>query len=588
VGRAARGHDQRGPEIPGNLDEDHEGPILSSLAGNIGKPQRQRTSLLRWFLLVLVIFFAGAPVLALLYGSVRGPNGFTGEYLRRVFLSGVYLQPLIGTLELAAVSGLLATLIGGILATVMSRVRLPAPSFLELGIMAPLFISPFIGVIGWITLAQPGAGMLNVLLVRLGVPQLDIFSFTGTSSVIAIYFAPYSYALIKNAMDRLNPEMEEAAAVSGATWFGTAMRVTLPMLLPSVISALIFSFVLSAEIFSIPGILLVPQGYDFLSYSIFVQSTRYPLDYSQAAAAGVLLLLLTMFGMGLYSWTVRLQERFISIGPKAPRHQPVALPAGLCYGAFAAVVIYVLCSVALPIAAIALRSLLPYFSGEFNWSELSLSNLQSTLSDPLVLDSLRNSIVVTVVATAALIVLAFFVALGRVRHHDKLSSLTAFVAGIPVAVPGVLFGVGLLWLYIRTPLYATLGIIILVMLARFLPMLVRMFETALIQLGRELDEAAAVCGASERVINVKIRLPLLLGTLRSAVTVGGAQVFNELTASALLYTSSSSVLPVVVFNYMFDGDYSRAAALALLQIVVLTVGFVINSVVLGLAAPARQ
>jgi iron(III) transport system permease protein len=122
------------------------------------------------------------------------------------------------------------------------------------------------------------------------------------------------------------------------------------------------------------------------------------------------------------------------------------------------------------------------------------------------------------------------------------------------------------WLYIRTPLYATIYVIILVMLARFLPVLVRLFETGLLQLGTELDEAARVCGASEITITREIRLPLLAGTLRSATTIGGTQVFNELTASALLYTSASSVLPVVIFNYMFDGDYSRATALALLQI----------------------
>lgn len=538
----------------------------------------------RLALLAAVFWFAGVPVVALFFGAVHGRSGFTGRYLEKVFLSGAYLRPFLSTIELAAYAGLLATVLGVALAAIMARIRLPARAALEIGIMTPLFMSPFIGAIGWITLAEPRSGMLNAVIGALGLPRVDVFTYTGTAVTMALYFAPYGYALVRHAVDRLNPEMEEAAAISGAGRLATARGVTVPLLWPSVVSALIFTFILAAEMFSIPGILLVPKGYEFLSYSIFVRTTRWPLDHSEAAAAGVLLLLLTVAGIGLYAWVVRIQERFIAVGPRAPRAQ--APPRSVLVRALGlgAVLGYIAASVALPAAAIAVRSLLPYFTGELALGAFSLDNIRRTLSDQLVRDSLVNSVLVTTMSTAALVVLAFLVALGRTRHRDFVASLTATVASIPVAVPGVLFGVGLLWTYIRTPVYATLGIIVLVMLARFLPILVRMFETALIQIGRELEEAAAVCGATDATISLRIRLPLLLGTLRSAITVGGAQVFNELTASALLFTSSSSVLPVVVFNYMFDGDYSRAAAVALLQMVMLIAGFAVISATISALA----
>jgi iron(III) transport system permease protein len=239
----------------------------------------------------------------------------------------------------------------------------------------------------------------------------------------------------------------------------------------------------------------------------------------------------------------------------------------------ALVAVYIIASVVLPTGAIALRSLLPFYTGNFAWSDLTLANIANTLNDGLVRNALLHSVFITVVATALLIVVAFLVAVDKARRRDLISSFTALLASVPIAVPGVLFGVGLIWLYIRTPIYATIWIIVLVMLGRFLPILVRMFETALMQIGRELEEAAAVSGASEWKITLQIRLPLLLGTLRSALAIGGTQVFNELTASALLFTATSSVLPVVVFNYMFDGDYSRAAAVAILQILLLCAGF---------------
>jgi len=387
------------------------------------------------------------------------------------------------------------------------------------------------------------------------------------------------WCLFETALIQIGRELEEAAAIFGAGRGTTVRTVTIPLLWPSIISAMIFTFILAAEMFSIPGILLVPRGYDFLSYSIYISTVRWPLDHSEAAAIGVLLLLLTLVGIALYSWVVRIQERFIALGPKAPRATSEGIPPWLRFLGLAIVIAYLVASVVLPVTGIVIRSLLPYFSGTFSISDFSLDNIQAVLGDQLVHRALGNSIIVTLSSISILIVIAFFVALGKVRRRDALSSATVLLAAVPIAVPGVLFGVGLLWTYIRSPIYATIGIIIMVMLARFLPLLVRLFETALIQIGRELEEAAAVCGASDLVVTTKIRLPLLFGTLRSALAVGGAQCFNELTASALLFTSASSVLPVVVFNYMFDGDYSRAAALALIQISVLLIGFALISLI---------
>ena len=149
---------------------------------------------------------------------------------------------------------------------------------------------------------------------------------------------------------------------------------------------------------------------------------------------------------------------------------------------------------------------------------------------------------------------------------------TATHASTPIAIPGVLFGVGLLWMYIGSPVYATIWIIVLVMLARFPPLLVRMFETALLQIGREVEEAAMVFGATDITTVRLVRVPLLAGTIRSAVVIASTQVFNELTASALLFTGTSSVVPVVIYQYAVAGDYSRASALALIKIALLAAG----------------
>jgi iron(III) transport system permease protein len=225
-----------------------------------------------------------------------------------------------------------------------------------------------------------------------------------------------------------------------------------------------------------------------------------------------------------------------------------------------------------PTVGLGLRATVRYFTGDLSSIQPSLDGFTGLLGDPLVQASLQHSIVITIVSTILLLIVSFAVASAKVRDRGRLTAATEFLASTPIAIPGVLFGVGLLWMYIGSPVYATIWIIVLVMLARFPPLLVRMFETALLQVGREVEEAAMVFGASDLHVARLVRLPLLAGTIRSAAVIASTQVFNELTASALLFTGTSSVLPVVIYNFAVAGDYTRASALALIQIALLVVG----------------
>jgi iron(III) transport system permease protein len=540
----------------------------------------------RLALLVLVFWLAGMPVVSLLLGAARDPasGAWTTALLRKVFLTTEFVRPLLSTLELSAYVGLLTTVVGLAVAWIMARLRPPGGLLLEIGIMAPIFISPFIGAVGWLTLGQPNTGIINVLLARAGLPGVNIISYGGTVFIMVLFFLPYTYTLLRHTLDRLNPELEEAAAICGATRRGTVFGVVLPLIWPSILSSVILTFVLAAEMFSIPGLTIIPHGQVLLSNTVFERAARWPINQSEAAAVGLILLIVTIIGMAIYALSVRVQARFITVGPRSPR---AAEQAGWTTGRTAGVVfvvLYIACSSLLPVFAIFMRSMIPFYSGEITLEGMSSANIESTLSDPSVLDSLGHSLLVMAVTTVALLALAFLVALGRVRARGALSTLTLVVASVPIAVPGVLIGVGFIWLYVGTPVYASLAIIMLVMLARFLPILVRLFETGLIQLGRELDEAAAVCGASDLAVTWRIRLPLLVGTIRSAATIAMTQVLNELTASALLFTSITSVLPVLIFNYMYDGDYARASAIALLQIAIMATLLT----VIGLASLARK
>lgn len=282
---------------------------------------RHSRIMLRVLLAIGVFWFAGMPIISMFAGAVidTDQGQFKTQSLEKVFMTKSYLAPLLNTSALSFCVAALATVIGGTLAWITSRMVMPMQSLLEVGIMTPIFMSPFIGAIGWITLGQPGSGLINIVLSSVGLPQLNVFSFSAAVVVMALYFAAYAYSMMRHTMDRLNPEMEEAASICGGSPRVTLLKITLPMLLPSILSAFIFTFILSAEMFSVPGILLVPQGFEILSYDIYASTTRWPLDYSLSAAVGIMLLILTLVGIVLYAWVTRVQERFISIHARAPR-----------------------------------------------------------------------------------------------------------------------------------------------------------------------------------------------------------------------------------------------------------------------------
>jgi iron(III) transport system permease protein len=534
-------------------------------------------------LFVVVLWLVVLPLIFVFYGAVHQTGtptfAFTDRYLTKVFLTTSYALPLWNTLRLAFCVCLATTAIGLVLAWMMARTRVYWSLLWEIAIIVPIFISPFVGAIGWVTLGTPRAGLLNKVLQFFHLGEINIFTFWGTVFTMALYLAPYSYNLLREPLARLNPEYEEAAETCGAPAWRRMRLITFPMISPPLFSSILMMFVVAAEMFSIPGILAVPSGFPVLSYSIVELTVRWPVNYSEAAAVGLMLLIITVLGIVLYRRVVGIQERFVTVGPRSAKS--TVRHSGVPWQLFATAVCfaYVALAVILPLVALVIRTLLPYYTGNFTIAQFSLSRFFDLAGDGLVRIAFVNSLLVMAVSTVALVALSFLIAVGKVRGRDPLSRLTELLATLPIAVPGLLFGVGLLWMYIGTPVYATMWIIVLVMLGRFLPLLVRIFETALIQIGRELDEAAAASGASEFKTMLAIRLPLLRGATRAATSVATTQSFNEINASVLLFTSGSAVVPVLTYNYAVDGDFSRASAIALVQVAVLTVGLILLTVI---------
>lgn len=488
----------------------------------------------------------------------------TLDKVQAVYASGRYLGPILHTLELALPTALLATLLALVLGLLHAYATPYAPRFLRAVQMAPIFIAPLVSTVGWISLASPNAGLLNRALASIGLPQVNVFGVKGAVVVLTTIFTPYAFVFVSEAISRIGADVYEAAEVTGASGVRILTRVTTPLLLPALLSAFIFTFVMGCEIYSVPSILMAPSGDFVLANVIFQLTTGWPLDYQMAAAVGTLLLFVASLGFVLHSWATRMQGRFTTQAGKSTR--PVTITRSTRLRLLSTVVIglYIVVSVVLPLLGVVVRALVPYFSSNLSWSMFGFGNF-TVLSDPAARSALTNSLVLGGASVVVAIVAGGLIGYATIRRTGPLSKLVAFLANIPMGIPGTVLAVGLVWTYLGTPMYGTIYILLMAVFFGWLPMVTRIVQNSVLQSASELEDAADTAGApwwrrTGFVIVPQIRSSLLMGAALAFILAT-----NEVSAAAILATGRTTPISVLIYHYMEDGRYGPAAVLAILQ-----------------------
>lgn len=497
-------------------------------------------------------------------GQVAGT--FTLENLATVFSSAAYLGPLRNTMILAVVVTLGSLLLGGTFAWVVARTNVPFARSLELFLVIPFFLSPFSMAVAWVMLLAGRSGLVNQFLrdvVGINL-SLTIFSAWGVAMVMIISFAPVAYLSIVGVMRGMDASMEEAALVCGARRASMLRTVTLPLLRPALISAGMLVFILSAEMYTVPGFLGTPAGYSSLPYKIVVDMTVFPVQRGRAAAAGLILLAITLVGIAIYRAATTKAHRYVTIGGKGSRQRTVDL------GRWRIPVLlgllgYVALSVVLPMVALLIGSLQRFYGATLTSANLGLDAYRSVLSSAPMVNSIRNTLVVAVVAATLCTLLTALIAYMALRSKLPGRRTADFVASLPIAVPGVVLGLGFLWIYVRTPLYATVWLLIIVNVTRWQPFGLGVMKSGLLQVHRELEESARVSGAGHARVISDVLIPVLRSSLLASWLFIAIMSVKELAASLLVATQSSTVIAVQTWNVAQAGRYNVAAALAVIQ-----------------------
>ena len=493
------------------------------------------------------------------------------DAVKAVYASAQYLGYLANALILAALVTALSLVVGVVLALLVARTDLSHKSLWDTMITLPLYLSPFTGLMAWITLGSEKTGFINHFLRKiLGVfianpkPLVNIWSYGGVVFIMFLFFCPFVYLFTVGSLRSMNTSLEEAARMSGATAITGLRKITLPMCLPAILASGLLVFVLSVEMYTVPGIIGATVGFTTLPWKIFEDSTAIPVHRAHAAAGGCLLLFVTIAGVWLQNRLTHVSSRFVTVGGKGFQGRPIAL-GKYSWLAVGIILLYVLLADILPFGALLIASFMRFSASMITPELFTTKHYVAFFTTQNMMAALWNTIFLAVLTGIICVLLGFVISLMDLRRPSPVTKSIAFLSILPVAVPGLVYGLGLLWTYLQTPLYGTIWILLLAHVAKMLPYGVIVSRSGLLQLHPELEESARMCGATPTRAIASITAPLIKPTLIAILFFVMLNSIKELSASILLYSSNSHILSVLTWHYMDNGDYQYAAAIGIIQ-----------------------
>ncbi len=540
-------------------------------------------------LILIVGLLTISPVLMLVVGSFSEGFGtfgnFTvGKYVEAYTdpeLAAVFLNTLIFTLGSAAV----ATSLALFLSYTNTRTNIPFKFFFGIITIVPMMIPHILFAVSWVLLLNPSNGILNRLLADLfGMKSalFNIYSLPGMILVEGLLDLPIAYLIIAPAMGSFDVSLEESSKVCGASALRTLTRVTLPVLRPAILASLILVVVRCLASFAVPSVIGMPGRIYVLATHIYrIISTGFAADYGKAAAVGLSALAASIILIYLYRYLTSESEKYVTISSRGFKPALIDLKSSR-YPLLGVVGLLSFVLIVLPVFVLFYASLLPYVMvpGGKAFSQMSWKNWADVLRDPISILALRNSLTLGLVGASLGVVLSIFVSYVIVKVRTTASGILESLTFLSFSFPGIVIGVGFMWFFVRTPLYATIWALLIGYIATYLPYGIRPLSSAFVQIHGHLEESSRVCGASSFETLRRIVVPLLIPGILSGWILMATMFVRELTLSVVLSRPGSEVLAVQILRFAEDGLWGRLSALGIIMIFISSF-LVIAATVLG-------
>ncbi|MGN6488782.1 MAG: ABC transporter permease [Devosia sp.] len=533
----------------------------------------------------LIVYPAG-----LMLTRVFIPNGVFDLSAFAQVLSAPWLWPtLMNTVLVVLAGGFCAILTASIFAWLNERTDARLGLLGDILPIIPLLVPAVAMAIGWIFLATPGAGFINgflsATLGKLGVPlQVNITSWPGLIFIYTIYFVPYVYIMVAAAFRNVDPALEEASRLSGASTWMTLTQVSLPAIAPALLGAALLTVIVGFSVYSIPVVIANRANIDILSVRILRSLTfEYPPRTAQAIVL-TLFMLAAIVSVWLIQKRVTSRGNFATIGGKSARHVIVQLGPWK-WLARAVMILFLLATSVLPLLALLIVAVQPFWMPAINPALFTLDNFYSALIErPLTRVGFLNSIGLGIVGGFIGILLGAVIALYVRNATGTGGRIVDAVTKLPAALSHIVIAVGILLAFSGPPLNLSGTLIILMMtyIVIHMPEASIAANAAVAQVGKELLEASSTSGASEGRTFREVLIPLTLPGMVSGWALLFVLMAGELTASALLAGSRNPVIGFVILDIWEQGTFGTLAALAF------TFTIITSSIVLVVTALSRR
>ncbi|MGZ5125654.1 MAG: ABC transporter permease [Burkholderiales bacterium] len=539
-------------------------------------PARTR---LTYTLLLLVGFLTVCPVVMLLLGSfsegLTAFGTFTLDKYVDAYTDPGLLKVMLNTVIFVLGSSTLATVLALFLAYLNTRTDIPFKLLFKILSIIPMMIPHLLFSVTWALLLNPSNGMINAVLqnaLSLDSAPFNIYSLQGMILVEALLDLPVAYLIIAPAMASFDVALEESSRVFGANTWRTIVRITLPVLRPAILAAFILGIVRSLASFAVPQVLGMPGRVHVLATHLYEMiALGFATDYGKAAAVGMSVLATSVTLIVVYRALTAESEKYVTISSRGYRPTVVELK-GARIPLFTVVALLSFVTVVLPVAVLLYTSFVPYsmVPSARAFSMMSLKHWLDVLQDPISLLALKNSLFLALVGATLGVILSIFVAYVIVKVKSRASGMLESLSYLSFSFPGIVIGVGFMWFFVHTPLYATIWALLIGYIATYLPYGIRPLSSAFVQVHAHLEESSLVCGASPLTTMRRIIVPLLIPGIVSAWILMASMFVRELTLSVVLSRPGSEVLAVQILRFADDGLWGRLSALGIIMIFIST------------------
>lgn len=538
----------------------------------------------KWIVILLAVFalltFNVIPILYLVNKSFITDGAVDLANYTTVYSNKVNISALVNTLNISLIVTLLSVAISFPLAWLVGRTNLPFKGFYRTLFVATYMIPPYVGAIAWTQLLNPSVGYINEWLVnlfRLTEAPFNIYSMGGLIWCLTLFHSPFAFITISRALEKMDPTLEEASRISGASPLRTLWNVTLPLVFPSIVAGGVLVFIGVGSAFGIPAIVGMPAQIEVLTTRIVTyvyMGTGKGIREATALAVSLMVVANSL----LYMMTFLLSRKeYVTISGKSTR--PNLVDLGKWRWFFAALVgAYGLVSVFLPLGSIVITSMVKSLSKPITLDNLTFRTWGAALENNQYMEPLINSLISGTIAATTATVIALFIAYLLVKTKVKGKALPDSLATWGGATPSIVIALALIITFsgqFGLNLYSTMAILVIGYTVKYLTMAVRPIAASLSQVHSSLEEAALSSGASWLRSLKDIMLPLIGPSIVAAWFLVFMPSFYELTMSIILYGSNTKTIGVLLYELQTYADPQDASVLAVIILLIVLVGNII-------------